>query len=67
MMTITVEWVIYSLYGNNISVGNGVITESVNMPPRVASKISSISEFYYTSAIQALWRSIISGEKLNGK
>ncbi|MDH5811596.1 MAG: LEA type 2 family protein [Candidatus Verstraetearchaeota archaeon] len=67
MITITVDRVIYSLYGNNISLGNGMITEKVNLPPRTVSNISSIFEFSYSGAIQALWHSIISGEKIEWK
>lgn len=57
----------YTLYGNNIRIGSGLINERVSIPPKAAANISSLFEFSYSGAIQAVWNSLLTGERISWK
>jgi len=60
-ITATLDRADYSLYGNNIYLGDGKITERVDIPPRGTRTVSTPFELSYSGAIKVVWDYLTKG------
>jgi LEA14-like dessication related protein len=63
-VTATLDRAHYTLYGNNTYVGDGEITEKVDIAPGATRTVTSPFDLSYSGAIQSLWSYIVSGGKI---
>jgi LEA14-like dessication related protein len=63
-VTATLDRADYTLYGNDIYVGNGEITEKVDIPAGATRTVTSPFDLSYSGAVQSVWTYIVSGGKI---
>jgi len=60
----TLDRLMYSLYGNDIYLGDGIIPEVYDIPPQGTRTITTHFELPYGGAVRAIWDYLIKGGRI---